>query len=583
MKPSTFIFSHLKPFRWHLCGLLLICLIWSFDLCFRPYLIKLMLDRMATTPALHSAHILIPLASVYILMSILVMAFFRGWNFIMRDLIPKIKAHITQELTGHLLKQSYQFYQNQFAGTLANKVNDVALGVAQIVVITMDSFVGNAMMLVTASIALIYINPLLALIFFVWVVFFLLGSWFLAKKAHVLSDQTSELRSRMTGTIVDILGNMNAVRLFTNQKLETQLICDRTQGIVKSERAFEMLLIKLYSFQSVSFAIMQSITLGTLIYLRSRGLVTIGDFSFSLTINIYIVDNLWQIGQRFNEFAEQLGKVSQGLRLTTDTPQLIDSHHAQELQLHAGKISFKNIEFHYRHNAPLFKGLNVEVQAGEKVGLVGYSGSGKTTFAHLILRLFDLQQGAILLDDQNIADVTQDSLRRAISFIPQDPTLFHRSILENIRYAQPDASDAEVIAAARAAHADEFIMSLPEGYAALVGERGVKLSGGQRQRIAIARAMLKNAPILILDEATSALDSVTEHLIQESLDRLMKNKTTIVIAHRLSTLLHMDRILVFNQGDIVESGTHQNLLNNPAGRYAQLWNAQIGGFLPDQA
>ena len=237
----------------------------------------------------------------------------------MRDLIPKLKANITRELADRLLTQSYQFYQNQFAGTLANKVNDVALGVAQIVTITLDSFVGNAMMLVAASTALVFINPLLAAIFFVWVLLFLSGSWVLARKAHVLSDQTSEFRSQMSGTIVDILGNMNVVRLFTNQKLETQLIGEKTQNIVKTERAFEWLLIKLFSFQSVSFAIMQSVTLGTLIYLRSRGLVTIGDFSFSLTINIYIVDNLWQIGQRFNEFSEQMGKVTQGLRLTTDT------------------------------------------------------------------------------------------------------------------------------------------------------------------------------------------------------------------------------------------------------------------------
>ncbi|MCX7122114.1 MAG: ABC transporter ATP-binding protein [Gammaproteobacteria bacterium] len=527
MKSSQFILHHLKPFRWHIVGLLLICLIWSLDLCFRPYLIKLMLDRMSAAPAADAAHILVPLAIWYVAASMGVMLIFRVWNFIMRDLIPKLKANITRELTNRLLTQSYQFYQNQFAGTLANKVNDVALGVAQIVTIMVDSFVGNAMMLVAASTALIFINPLIATIFFVWVVLFLSGSWMLAKKAHVLSDQTSEFRSQMTGTIVDILGNMNVVRLFTNQKLESQLIHDKTQNIVKSERAFEWLLIKLFSFQSVSFAIMQSVTLGALIYLRGRGLITIGDFSFSLTINIYIVDNLWQIGQRFNEFSEQIGKVTQGLRLTTDTPNLLDVNQAALMQVKQGEIVFENATFQYRENTPLFNRLNVQIQAGEKVGLVGYSGSGKTTFAHLILRLFDLQSGRILIDGQDIAQVDQNSLRQSVSFIPQDPTLFHRSILENIRYAKPEATEAEVILAAQAAHADEFIMTLPEGYQALVGERGVKLSGGQRQRIAIARAMLKNAPILILDEATSALDSVTEHLIQESLDRLMEGKTTI--------------------------------------------------------
>ncbi len=580
MKPVSFILRHLKPFRWHMSGLLLICLIWSLDLCLRPYLIKLMLDRMSSTPVAEALHVLTPLAIWYVSASLGVMLFFRIWNFIMRDLIPKLKAQITRELTDQLLMQSYQFYQNQFAGALANKVNDVALGVAQIVTITVDSFIGNAMMLAVASTALIFINPLIAAIFFVWVVLFLSGSWMLAKKAHILSDQTSEFRSQMTGTIVDILSNMNVVRLFTNQRLESQLIHDKTQSIVKSERAFEWLLIKLFSFQSVSFALMQGITLGTLIYLRSRGMVTIGDFSFSLTINIYIVDNLWQIGQRFNEFSEQMGKVTQGLRLTTDRPSLVDKDHAVSLQVQQGEILFENVSFKYRETLPLFQDLNVAIRAGEKVGLVGYSGSGKTTFAHLILRLFDLQGGRILIDGQNIADASQNSLRQMVSFIPQDPTLFHRSILENIRYAKPEATELEVVMAAKAAHAHEFIQALPEGYHALVGERGVKLSGGQRQRIAIARAMLKNAPILILDEATSALDSVTEHLIQEGLDQLMQGKTTIVIAHRLSTLLHMDRILVFHQGQIVENGSHQDLLEKE-GRYAQLWRSQVGGFLPD--
>lgn len=581
MKFKPFVLHHLRPFRWHIVGLFLICLIWSLDLCFRPYLIKLMLDRMSHTSAADVFSVLTPLAIGYVAASMGVMLIFRVWNFIMRDLIPKLKANITCELMERLLAQSYQFYQNQFPGSLANKVNDVALGVAQIVTISIDSFVGNGMMLVAASTALIFINPLIALIFFVWVILFLSGSWVLAKKAHLLSDQTSEFRSQMTGTLVDILGNMNVVRLFTNQKLESQLIQDKTQNIVKSERAFEWLLIKLFSFQSISFAVMQSLTLGTLIYLRHRGLITLGDFSFSLTINIYIVDNLWQIGQRFNEFSEQMGKVTQGLRLTGDTPALLNAASATDMQVKKGEIVFENVEFQYRKTTPLFEHLNIHIQAGEKVGLVGYSGSGKTTFVHLILRLFNLQKGRILIDGQNIAQVNQNSLRESISFIPQDPTLFHRSILENIRYARPEATETEVTLAAQAAHADEFIQMLPEGYETLVGERGIKLSGGQRQRIAIARAMLKDSPILILDEATSALDSVTEHLIQESLDRLMEEKTTLVIAHRLSTLLHMDRIIVFHQGQIMETGSHRDLLNNQ-GLYAQLWQSQVGGFLSDK-
>jgi ATP-binding cassette subfamily B protein len=246
-----------------------------------------------------------------------------------------------------------------------------------------------------------------------------------------------------------------------------------------------------------------------------------------------------------------------------------------------GHIEFSKVKFQYHGAYSLFQNKSVTIDAGQKVGLVGYSGSGKSTFVNLILRFYDVVEGQILIDGQDISKVTQESLRRAIAMIPQDPSLFHRSLMDNIRYGRLTASDEEVIAASQKAHADDFINVLPEAYEVLVGERGVKLSGGQRQRIAIARAVLKNAPILILDEATSQLDSVTESRIQDSLWELMQDKTTLVIAHRLSTLLHMDRILVFDKGHIVEDGTHNELLNI-RGLYKTLWDAQVGGFLPDK-
>jgi ATP-binding cassette, subfamily B, bacterial len=240
---------------------------------------------------------------------------------------------------------------------------------------------------------------------------------------------------------------------------------------------------------------------------------------------------------------------------------------------------FENILFHYKDAEPLFHNKSVVIMPGQKVGLVGYSGSGKTTFVNLVLRLYDVTSGSILIDGQDIRDVTQKSLREAISIIPQDPTLFHRSLMENIRYGKTDASDEDVIKASKQANIHEFISKLPKGYESLVGERGVKLSGGQRQRVAIARVMLKNAPIVILDEATSQLDSITESTIRESLRILMQDKTAIVIAHRFSTLMYMDRILVFDQGKIIEDGSHKELLKKK-GIYKSLWDVQIGGFLP---
>lgn len=307
--------------------------------------------------------------------------------------------------------------------------------------------------------------------------------------------------------------------------------------------------------------------------------------------NFNIINALFQLSHTLRDFIANWGAVDQAIALL-ETSQIThsDKPEATTLVFHKGTIIFNNVKFHYKGTKPLFQNKSIEIKAGQKVGLVGYSGGGKSTFVNLILRLYDVTDGAILIDGQDIRDVTQDSLRKNIAMIPQDPSLFHRSLMENIRYGRIDATDEEVIEAAKKSHAHEFISTLPQGYDSLVGERGVKLSGGQRQRIAIARAILKNAPILILDEATSQLDSVTESLIQESLWELMSSpvtrhgeqsaaiqknhkdwiaspsvrndglRTTIVIAHRLSTLLHMDRILVFDKGKIVEDGTHSELL-----------------------
>lgn len=270
------------------------------------------------------------------------------------------------------------------------------------------------------------------------------------------------------------------------------------------------------------------------------------------------------------------------LTLISTSHEIKDAPSAQLMAVTAGRIQFKDVTFSYKKGKPIFENLSVDILPGQRVGLVGFSGSGKSTFVNLIMRSYDIQKGAISIDGQNIAAVTSHSLREKIAMIPQDPSLFHRTLMENIRYGRFDATDEEVIEASKRAHCHGFIEELDEKYHSLVGERGVKLSGGQRQRIAIARAILKNAPILILDEATSSLDSVTEKIIQKSLDDLMKNRTTLVIAHRLSTLSHLDRILVFDQGKIVEDGTTEALLQKN-GYFARLWNMQADGFLPDGA
>jgi ATP-binding cassette subfamily B protein len=302
----------------------------------------------------------------------------------------------------------------------------------------------------------------------------------------------------------------------------------------------------------------------------------------SIGLALLIINDARNLTRRFLEFFEYVGNVANGVETIVQAHEIVDAPGALPLKITQGRIEFRHVRFGYEPDQPVFDGLNVVIEPGQRVGLVGYSGSGKSTFVGLMLQNYQPQSGQILIDGMDIQHVLLDSLHEQVSLIPQDPSLFHRSLKENIGYGRLAADDADIQAAARMAHADEFIRVMPEGYDSLVGERGVKLSGGQRQRIAIARVMLKDAPILILDEATSSLDSVTEKTIQENLDRAMGRKTVIAIAHRLSTIAHLDRILVFDQGRIVEDGGHNQLLAQQ-GLYYRLWTMQAGGFLPEEA
>jgi ATP-binding cassette subfamily B protein len=306
--------------------------------------------------------------------------------------------------------------------------------------------------------------------------------------------------------------------------------------------------LKINAFQGGSFVAYQAICLWWLINGLQNHEISSGDFVLVVTVNISLVQILWNFSHYIHDLAEVIGNVNQGLSIALAPIQIKDRDHAKPLHVKKGEVIFESVKFHYKNAGPLFDNLSISIPPNQKVGLVGYSGSGKSTFVNLILRLYEINQGNIMIDDNNIAEVTLESLRQAIAVIPQDPALFHRSIKENIGYSKPDSSEEEIISAAKKAQAHQFIMQLPEGYNSLVGERGVKLSGGQRQRIAIARAFLKDPPLLILDEATSQLDSITEDLIQASLIELMNGKTTLIVAHRLSTLLHMDRIIVFDHG-----------------------------------
>jgi len=414
----------------------------------------------------------------------------------------------------------------------------------------------------------------------VWVFIFLGISLILVFRNQHLAYEVTDARAVVTGSIVDVLTNMMSVRLFAAKKFENKYLKRLLDDSVQKDQMRDWFFLKLHAFQGTSFLLLQAVCFWWLLLGLTSKTITPGDFVLILTLNLRIVETFWNIAKDMRDFWEKSGDVVQGLAIVQTPIEIQDKPDAKKLVVTKGEIVFENVQFQYCGAESLFEHESVIIKSGQKVGLVGYSGSGKTTFVNLILRIFDVTAGNIKIDGQDIRNVTQESLHENIAMISQDPLLFHRSIFENILYGRKDATNEEVIAAAKRAYAHEFIVTLSCGYDTQVGERGVRLSGGQRQRIVIARAMLKNAPILILDEATSQLDSVTEAEIQDSLWDLMQNKTTLVIAHRLSTLLSMDRILVFDKGSIVEDGSHEELVKR-GGLYKQLWEAQIGGFLID--
>ncbi|WP_253299968.1 ABC transporter ATP-binding protein [Wolbachia endosymbiont of Chironomus riparius] len=577
-----FILKTLSPFLLHISIVLLAGLIWAIETSFSPYLVKIIIDRASTSAANDLFHNVTTPAISYVSILFLLECSCRVYSYFFEiKMIPRLRKNIAESSLARLLYQDHSYYQNQFSGSLANKINDLIHCIPEVVQIVIDKFFTRMFMLGIAIYFLWQINIYFPLLMLSWTSLFVLFSFFVAKKITNLADVWSELHSVITGKMVDIFSNIISVKLFANKSWEKTFfksICNET---VKAEEKLQWLYMWIFTFYGFLFLIMQILNLYFLIEGRKHEIITIGDFAFVMSINITIANFMWEISKDFSQFSKSWGKITQALRTISSIPKIQDKTNAAELIVKEGKITFDKVCFQYDSKETIFQNQSLVINPGQKVGIVGYSGAGKSTFVNLILRLYDVTSGNILIDGQDVRDVTQYSLHKKVGIILQDPSLFHRTLMENIRYGKVDASDNEVVDAARRAHAHEFIMKFSQGYDSLIGERGIKLSGGQRQRIAIARTILKNAPILIMDEATSQLDSITESDIQESLWKLMQNKTTIVIAHRLSTLLNMDRILVFEEGKIVEDGTHKELLSKN-GLYKTLWDAQISGFLPNK-
>ena len=494
---------------------------------------------------------------------------------------PYLRAEIRKTLFSYLQYHSHRYFVSHFAGSLANRIAEVSMSCMHALwTITFD-FYPLIIKSAVALIILFYASGELTLVLSLWLAIYIFVSYLLAKRCRVYAQDFAAARSLVTGKVVDSVTNVMNAKMFARRQYEEDYLTDYLNHEVDHALRTYWYMEKLRWFQFTAAMVLMVGMVGYALKIWSEGGMSVGEFSMVAGLAIMLIEAARGLSRSFLEFFEYLGNISDGVSVFVQPHEIVDQPKAPVLKVNRGEITFDDVTFVYHEGLRVFEHLNVTIKPKQQVGLVGFSGSGKSTFVNLMLRLFEPQSGSINIDGQNILEVTQDSLRENISMIPQDPQLFHRSLMENIRYGRLDASDDEVIEAAKKAHAHEFVLQTEKGYDSLVGERGVKLSGGQRQRVAIARAILKDAPILILDEATSSLDSVTEKKIQLGLDNVMKGRTVVVVAHRLSTISHMDRILVFDQGKIIEDGSHEQLLQRD-GHYAHLWNMQAGGFLPEK-
>lgn len=567
--------------KWLSIGTLLLFFAASVSDIFVPILYKQFFDTLSLDSAKH----VIALTLVGIIISILSLRVFR-WvtrNIALLGLQkvePETMARLRQMSFEYLANHSLSFFSNNFTGSLIQRVNRFARSFERLADTIAFNFIPLGVTIVGAIVVTWFYTPVLSIIIMIWIAVFFTCNYVFALWRVKYNILIAAADSKTSGVLADLFSNQNAIALFAALPFESNRFRTITEEQAKITRTTWNINSTFDAIQAAIIFIAEFFIFYFSIQLWEKDAITIGMFVLVQVYIIQLAAQLWDFGRIVRTVFEVFADSKEMVEMLLLPHEIKDVPNASLLKVDKGLIEFRDVTFNFNGTRTILDHIDLQIAGGEKVALVGSSGAGKTTILRLLFRFYEVTSGHILIDGQNIQQVTQESLRKNIALVPQEPVLFHRTLIENIRYGRLDATDEEVHEAARLANCD-FIENLPQGYNTYVGERGVKLSGGERQRIAIARAILKDAPILVLDEATSSLDSQSEALIQEALDRLMKGKTTIAVAHRLSTIRQMDRIIVLENGTVREDGTHDTLLKNPQSLYRELWNLQAGGFIAD--
>jgi len=573
-----FFWKHVKPYKWYYAVMLIPTVFTSFYPFAYNYSIKLLLDVLADMPTLLSYQRIVGPIALFLGANFSLEVIWRLSHVAAWKSLPYVRRSFLLDAYDYVQHHSYYYFQNNFTGAITSKVKGILNGYDRL----WSEFhhgIGLVGLKIVVNISvLMMVNTQLGLFLCGWSILFFGIMYKLSQKLDRLAFAESESQHALIGQVSDKVMNVISIFAFAAHKRELQLLDKHIKhDFVPKQLALYKYDFKIQLIGGVLYIFKFAFILLYAIYLKTQGLISIGDFAFVLGLTLALSEDMWRATMSFQDVLREIGDLKSAFSILFEKQENLDLPIAQPLRITSPTIEFRHVSFNYPTAELVFKDLNLTIVAGEKIGVVGHSGAGKSSLFNLLLRYFTCSQGQILIDGQNINLVTEASLRAKIAVIPQDTILFHRSLLDNLRYGNPEATEKEVMEACKKAYIHDFIMSLPEQYKTHAGERGIKLSGGQRQRIAIARAILKHAPILLLDEATSALDSQTEKLIQKSLNTLMgsKQQTVIAIAHRLSTLKYLDRIIVLDKGTIVEEGTHEQLVHNPSSLYSKLWKLQI--------